>query len=238
MLPLSYQFFGSEDSADVDVVFFVEKMPDTIRACSELVQQFANEIIHKKALIRPLNGNLAVCNEGALVQVFKGTTDELNNSLFYTYDLHAQDFENAVSRLLKRDIDLKFLRSARMILAWFTRSNQRLLIKEALREDIDFKYNVLTQWNFPERLTTNPPGKDVLKSIAFQIGQTLALDEGKELYTKKEISAYFPGLSPFLKREDVVDFSELNRLFLLYLEKLDYRRKRMKCKVEYPYCNL
>lgn len=30
MKPLKYQFFGSADSQDVDVVFFVDSMPETI----------------------------------------------------------------------------------------------------------------------------------------------------------------------------------------------------------------
>lgn len=235
MPSLRYQFFGSADSADVDVVFFVDEIPDTIRLCSALVMTLTQKLTAQKSLTRPVNGNLAVCKEGVLLQVFKGTADELNNSLFYTYDLHIQDFENAISRLLKRDTDLKFLRSARMILAWFTRTRHRVAIKEALRQDIDAKYDVLIQWDFPTLLTENHPDKNILKSIAFQIGQTLALDEGKELYTKKEIALHFPALAPFLNRQETPDFHSLNGLFLLYLSKLNHRRRQMKRKTEYEY---
>ena len=36
--------------------------------------------------------------------------------------------------------------------------------------------------------------QDVLKSIAFQLGQSISLDEKKELYTKNQIADYFFGI--------------------------------------------
>ena len=39
--------------------------------------------------------------------------------------------------------------------------------------------------------------------FAFQLGQAIGLHQGKELYTKADISAAFPNLHPYLYREDV-----------------------------------
>ena len=44
---------------------------------------------------------------------------------------------------------------------------------------------------------------DIYKSIAFQLGQVLALIEGIELYTKEDICSYYPPLAPALRRESI-----------------------------------
>lgn len=38
-----------------------------------------------------MNCNLVVVNDGILVDCFKGTVDELNNAILYTYGLHKQE---------------------------------------------------------------------------------------------------------------------------------------------------
>ena len=76
---------------------------------------------------------------------------------------------------------------------------------------------------------------DVLKSIAFQIGQTLALDEGIELFTKMAIVSHFPTLSTYLYRESLGDYSSLFEVLQVFLSKLDKRRKMMQNKFEYMY---
>ena len=48
-----------------------------------------------------------------------------------------------------------------------------------------------------------------MKTYAFQIGQTLALMNGKEYYTKKDIGIEYPELKPFLQRENDSDISVL-----------------------------
>ena len=47
-----------------------------------------NEKLSKILVDKPLNCNLGVFKDGKLEKVFKGTTDELNNVLFYTYKNH------------------------------------------------------------------------------------------------------------------------------------------------------
>lgn len=78
-----YQIFGSENSLDVDLVFFVEKMPETIVEKLTLSKDLSKLIVPVFPE-KVINANLAVCKNGHLVEVYKGTTDELNNALFYT----------------------------------------------------------------------------------------------------------------------------------------------------------
>lgn len=49
-----------------------------------------------------------------------------------------------------------------------------------------------------------------LKYVAFQFGQTLALVEGRELYTKRTVYEHFPPLGPFIYREATGNLAVLN----------------------------
>lgn len=76
---------------------------------------------------------------------------------------------------------------------------------------------------------------DILKSIAFQLGQTIALQEGKELYTKNQIAACFPNLRHCLSREENVDFEDLQKHLLIFTDFLKIRSLTMKNTLEYNY---
>jgi len=233
-LPI-YQFFGSEDSLDVDVVFFIEEMPATLleklqlsKKCSQSLETFFPE--------KEINGNLAVFKNGNLVEVYKGTTDELNNALFTTYDHHKQAYDNQVSHLLQRDVDLKFLRSTRMILSFLSKTSYRTIIKQALKATIIEKAKVLEVIDLNTfSATEKTDSKAVLKAIAFQLGQSIALSEGQELYTKSEIGSYLPDLRKYLYREENVDLEPLQKVLLLFIALLKNRITTMKNLSEYKY---
>ncbi|MCD0471520.1 hypothetical protein [Flavobacterium sp. JAS] len=223
-----YQIFGSENSLDVDLVFFVEEMPETIlekliisKELSASIKSFFPE--------KEINANLAVCKNDHLVEVYKGTTDELNNALFYTYHFHEQKFENQITKLLVRDIDLKFLRCTRMILSFVSKTEYRVLVKKALKGNLDEKIQALETIDL-NTITSFGKGnakEDILKSIAFQLGQTIALSEGKELYTKNQIAASFPDLRKYLSREENVDLNDLQKWLSIFVELLKIRMLSM-----------
>ncbi|KFF05408.1 hypothetical protein [Flavobacterium reichenbachii] len=231
-----YQIFGSENSLDVDVVFFVEEMPETILEKLSL----AKELTQSTALNYPekvINANLAVCQNGHLVEVYKGTTDELNNSLFYTYDFHQQHYNNKINILLKRDVDLKFLRSTRMILSFLSKTEYRAAIKNALKSDLKEKIQTLEKIDLNEisSFGRNTNQQDVLKSIAFQLGQSILLDGGKEVYTKNDIAESFPELEKYLFREQHTDNENLQQYLLKFVEILKNRMPKMRKFLEYKY---
>ena len=231
-----YQIFGSENSFDVDLVFFIQKMPETIleklslsKKLSESITSFFPE--------KELNTNLAVCKNGHLTEVYKGTTDELNNALFYTYDFHKQNQENQITKLLVRDVDLKFLRSTRMILSFASKTEYRVLVKNALKGNLSEKMNVLQNLDLT-KIVSFGKGKnnsDIIKSIAFQLGQCIALQEGKELYTKNQIAEHFPELKKYLFREENVNLNDLQKGLLYFVELLKTRSLNMKNTSEYKY---
>lgn len=182
---------------------------------------------------------MAVLEKGTVKQVYKGTADELNNALYHTYSFHNQIFENQILRLLPRDIDLKFLRSCRMILSFLSKTKYRASIKDALQNNLHHKLQVLKEIDLA---TITDFGKsqnaiDIFKSIAFQIGQSVALHNGTEYYTKSQIAESFPELRNYLAREVNSDLSKLQFGLLKYIEILEIRATKMNCLEEYEYIN-
>lgn len=236
MKPPIYQIFGSENSLDLDLVFFIEEMPETIleklslsKKLSESIKSFYPE--------KQINANLAVQKNGHLIEVYKGTTDELNNALFYTYQNHSQKFDNQITKLLVRDVDLKFLRSTRMILSFLSKTKYRPLIKNALKGDLDEKIQALEKIDLKDigSFGKNINDLNSIKSITFQLGQAISLHDGKELYTKNEIAREFPDLRKYLLREENTDFENLQKWLLNFIVILKNRSFQMKNKEEYKY---
>lgn len=206
-----FQYFGSADSLDVDVVFFIEQMPDSIKACAELCAAFAAQIQAQYGFEKKVNANLARVKDGILTETFKGNTDELNNALFYTASLHEQIYQNPVTKTVVRNLDLKIERTVRMVLSYLTKTNVRATVKQALRGTREEKMKTLEGINL-ESIVWDESKSDlteVKKSLAFQLGQTLLLLKGTEVYTKKEIAALLPELELYLYRREGTDFGVL-----------------------------
>lgn len=70
---------GSEDSTDVDVVYVVDEIPSLSEA-----KAFCSPDDKKE------NRNLIVVKDGIVTDCYKGTVDEINNSLLNTYYKHEQ----------------------------------------------------------------------------------------------------------------------------------------------------
>lgn len=231
-----YQLFGSENSTDVDVVFFIENMPETIGE-RLLLSKIYSELIAPIFPEKVINANLAVCENGRLACVYKGTTDELNNSLFLTYANHKQQHPNQITRLLKRDIDLKFLRSARMVLSFLSKTEYREAVKKALKGDLNDKIEVLNSIDFTSisYFGKEKDSKGILKSIAFQFGQSILLHEESEVYTKNQIGTRFPELKKYLDRAESPGLKSLQNVLEEFVAILEIRLPAMKIMTEYKY---
>lgn len=81
--------------------------------------------------------------------------------------------------------------------------NNDILIQKSLLKKVDFTKLDLCH------LTC-----DDFKYIAFQLGQALALAQGKELYTKLDIIKQIPQLKPFLYRNEAEIQQSKTRTFL------------------------
>jgi len=197
-----YQIFGSKDSIDYDVMVFVDRIGNK-QESHERVANF-DKILSELYPDKPLNCNLAIVKYGIVTEVFKGTADEVNNMLCLTYDLHEQQHKLKITRLIGRDIDLKKLRTARVLLSFLSRTKHRTEIKKALKSDFIEKLKVLSDLDLSKIRdlgSRNVKWEDYLKVMSFQLGQTLALMDGIELYSKKEIGDKYPELKSMLSRE-------------------------------------
>lgn len=233
-----FQIFGSKSSEDYDVMVFVDEIP-SIEDAKDLCHKF-NKILFMKFVdngmeIRPLNCNIAVIKDGIVTAVHKGSVSEVNNSLIMTYDLHKQFHEQQVKRLVERDVDIKIMRSARFMLMYLSRSDYRFDVKIALKSNFVKKLKTLETIDLSK---THHLGDksiewfDYLKSISFQIGQSISLMNGFELYTKESLSEMFPELECMLMRTGE-DLDSLERYKNDYIRMCKLRLKDMKSYDEY-----
>lgn len=217
---IPYIIHGSEDSLDVDVYFLVNKM-GTFNENKELCDSMSKE--------HGVNGNLVVVKDGFVSEVYKGTVDEVNNSILATYGLHEQKFPNPIKGKVKRDICLKWVRVIRGILSHCSRTQYRTIVKEALRAESVFdKLKAIREIDFTKiEDFGKEPAKEVHKFICFQVAQMLALMEGVEVYTKSHAAEYMKNeeVTKMLYRQEA-DVSILNSLMkILFFPMLVDKRK-------------
>ena len=210
-MSLIFNVFGSASSSDRDVLVFLDKIP-SLPECKLLAKEMDQSINDIYGDDKLANTNFAVVKDGVLSEVFKGTVDEVNNSLYQTYYLHDQRFAKMVVKMVPRNKEQKLLRVARILLAFYSRTSYRTEIKLALHGDLYLKLKVLSEMDFsiPVDFGKNGSREDVYKNIAFQLGQILALYKGAELYSKEDIANTFSDLTPFLKRENLLDTDLIN----------------------------
>jgi len=202
MIDRPYNIFGSKDSLDTDVMVFLDVLPPTTEECKNTCHEYEEKL----DITGEVNVNLAVVEDGAIAECFKGTIDEVNNSILATYPLHddMQEFSCLVERPVERNVELKIARALRIILTLLSRTKYRKEVKLALKSNVLDRINTLWTIDFNEiddfkknGLTT----EDCLKGIAFQIAQTYSLMCGNEIYTKGEARCEYLGLADLLNRE-------------------------------------
>lgn len=229
-----FYVFGSENSTDYDVIVSVDKIPESIDAAHNICKYW-NEKLSEVLPDKPLNCNLGVFKNGKLVDVFKGTVDELVNVIYYTYDNHEQFFPNPISEPIERDLDEKILRVARFIISFYSRTHLRTKIKAALRGDLKDKLEVLKELDFTEMREF--PGKkekleDIYKTLAFQFGQIFSLIDGfeSESYTKTEIGKNYPDLENLLLRKEPSqdDLKTLNKYLNRFIQLIESKIDKIK----------
>lgn len=188
--------FGSEDSLDKDVIIFVDKLPN-IEECKSI------SYIAKHQLGLNLNLCELDTDKGIIINCHKGTPDEVNNALYYTFHYHKENnhLDNPIKQTLTRNIPIKIVRAMRIILSLIAKSQYRERIKKALLSyNFQERINILKEIEF-DGIKKDILTVDVLKSIAFQVGQTLALVDRKEYYTKKMVKEYNPHLRLLIERK-------------------------------------
>jgi len=229
-----FYIFGSENSQDYDIIVAVDEIPQNIDAAHNICKYW-NDRLSKSLTDKPLNCNLGVFRDGKLVDVFKGTVDELINVIYYTYDNHKQFYPNPISEPVVRDVDEKILRVARFLITFYSRTHLRAQIKAALRGNLKDKLEVLKQIDFTKM--TEFPGKkeryeDIYKVISFQFGQVFSLIDGyeKDSYTKNGILKNYPDLKNMLTRNtlNTYDLETLNKYLDRFIKLIESRIDNIK----------
>ena len=98
---MRYYLFGSENSLDYDILVEYDSIPKDIDKAHAVCKDFNDKL----ALIytdKKINCNLITIKDNQIIECHKGTIDELNNCLFYTYGLHKQAFPNPRLAVLKK----------------------------------------------------------------------------------------------------------------------------------------
>lgn len=218
-LGFKYQVFGSPSSVDLDICFFVEKI-GSIQECKIELKNLENCFNNETS--KCINGNLCVIENGVIITCFKGAKDELNNSLMSTYRLHKQSYKCQIERMLIRNVNLRIERCARSLVSCFTRTILRKEAKEALKGSLQVKSEFLEKINLVDYTEFGKVGSkiEIYKSMAFQLGITLALIDGIELYTKEDVAEKYSNLSNYLLRkpEDPSLLNEFIQKFVLKLK--------------------
>lgn len=208
---------GSEDSLDVDVYYVFDKLP-SFNECKKFCSEDKSE-----------NRNIIVINNGVVTDCFIGTNDEINNGLLDTYNLHKQEYPLIINKRLERDKELKYIRAVRGILSHISRTQYRPEVKKALNSNWNARIQCLKQIDFTtvnfDELSKRMNKDDVLKVIAFQLGQSLGLIENIELYTKSSVAKQYPDLYNFLYRkpDDLNIINAYKDTLCDYLEKINVR---------------
>ena len=215
---LKFQIFGSADSEDIDIMVFVDTIPDKQHLSNLLCEEYNSYFRDFFNTDRKINCNLMVLGES----VYKGTYDEVVNSLYKTYNLHKQYCDNMITGMVERDVELKVLRTCRVLLSFIARTEHRLSVKNALKNDVYSKIDCLK--NIDLSLVSDLGNRNViftdyLKVMMFQLGQTIALMDGYELYTKKDIGDMYPDMKPFLARDIESDLSVMEKYKKTFIDK-------------------
>lgn len=199
---------GSEDSLDHDTFVVFEKIPTFHEA-----KDYCNKQVDD-------NANIIVIDKGYVTWCFKGIEDECNNSLLRTYALHKQTEPCPIVKAVERNVDLKVLRTIRCILSYFSRTELRVDVKKALKtDDLQLKIDTMDKLHLSTKTDYKKTNHiELFKVMAFQMGQTRALMEGEELFTKSEVAKRYPELEPYLYRRKIS--ATLLDSFLLHFKKL------------------
>lgn len=193
-----FNIFGSKSSIDWDIMVAVDKIPSTTKECQVLVEKYnvglevyLDRLGYKN---KPINCNICVVENFQVVDCFKGCVYECNNAVYSTYKNFQQQYPPLVIKSLYADTTLKILRSFRVILSYLSRTPNRDIVKKALNGNLAQKINCLNKFDFSRPLDLgdrNVIPQNFYKMLAFQLGQTLSLLNGREYYTKEGVDDEF-----------------------------------------------
>ena len=236
-----WNIFGSPDSRDIDIMFNAKTFANLNLEGRKVT---AKGIKHLYG-IPYFDPNLCTTEQGEIKDVFKGTIDEVNNMLYFTYDLHEQHGNRKIiETAMPRNVLDKRKRVIRGILSYLSRTEERKTIKKVLGDyDKSREYfKTLDLKKFKELNKNNANYQDFCKFIAFQTAQLYYLDiEGIEIFTKQECFHHCPVLKPMLYYQEFNDsvFDQIKEMLSVCFENEYEWYIGRHCVVDFlPYYNI
>ncbi|MNJ83890.1 hypothetical protein D3C87_13190 [compost metagenome] len=200
----NYYFFGSKDSIDIDVLI-VHPESKGLESDFFLIKQINQD--------HPVSGswniNIIQINDGVVINSIpsKGSPDSVNNSLYETYHLHEQKYPFPLKTKVQRNISLAIEKCLVVIFTFYKKTNHSEFYKLIPKGIKNGEVNLEDRLLFLEKIDFNVlpyeediKNKNAFKSLAFQIGQTISLLDGIEIYTKQKLIAHHPDLEVIIKR--------------------------------------
>ncbi|MFD2603474.1 hypothetical protein [Flavobacterium suzhouense] len=210
-----YYFFGSKDSLDIDVMIN-HPQASGIERDKELI----NDIKQKYPSTTDWNINIITIDNGVVTNTIpsKGNPDGVNNSLYETYNLHKQKYPFPLLNKVERDCNTAIEKCLSYIFTFYKNTECKNLYKYIPKEIKNGKAEISIRLEHLKNIDlTHLPyledikNKNAFKSLAFNIGQTISLINGIEIYTKSDLVYYHINLSSFIKRESIGDLKIINQ---------------------------
>lgn len=196
---IKYSEFGSLDSLDVDVMFYLHYPLESIKWCKDKAAELKYKVDKKYVDV-----NFAVMNSDCrLSSCYKGSIDEVNNMLYYTTWLGFRNKGRFVKKLYPRSFLEKRQRVLRGILSYLSRTAHRKDIKKVLGkydQSVDLFKNISIK-EITELNKNNVTYQDFCKFMAFQFAQLDALNKDIEIFTKQDAVNRYPELYEFIYRK-------------------------------------
>ena len=196
---IKYSEFGSLDSTDVDIMFYLHNPLESIKWCKDKAAELKYKVNKKYVDV-----NFVVCNSDARISsCYKGSIDEVNNMLYYTTWLGFRNKGRYVKKLYPRSFLEKRQRVLRGILSYLSRTAHRKDIKKVLGkydQSVDL-FKSISIKEITELNKNNVTYQDFCKFLAFQFAQLDALNKDIEIFTKQDAVNRYPELYEFIYRK-------------------------------------
>ena len=218
-LAIEYYVCGSKDSLDTDILLV---HPDVtgIEQDKYLWDPIKSKYCKQYPMICNWKPNLILIENGYVTKSVpsKGNSDGVHNSFFETYHLHFQKFKFPLKEKVLRDVISAIdICLERIFMFYKNSSNQKDYYYSIPVQIINRSANIIERVYWLNNVDLNLPlvlkkGDEIgaYKRIAFNIGHTISLIKGTEVYTKQELVYYHPSLECIIKRIPLESYSVLN----------------------------
>lgn len=240
-----YNFYGSINSIDTDVVVYLDELPEHVEERKNLTISIKNELgVDWNIIIAKVVDDIIVdCTYP------KSFPSGLNNAVFLTYNIHKQVHPCLVNRLVKRNIALSVYRTVHKLQTLLTRTHYRTDIRPYIHYSIDFskKIQILKTIDFRTIDKFNQKNMndiDIWKVLSFELVQNYALlNDGVYIHDKDSAVNYDKNVYNMIYRKTLTnsDKEYINNLVNSYLSLVQTREYSQVKEVFYydgEYCDM